>query len=312
MKHARRPGFRAIAGAIAGLCLWVTGVAAVSAQQSAPLHVRWTPERPVKGTLFRLHFTPAEGENIAQLRANFAGEPLHVTAHTNGALSAFAAIPIDAADSLTLEVTLVRDDSTTGQMRVSIPAARGQYRLELLRVAPRFGTPPDSATQARIMREQDRGRAVGIQSHSTPSLWDSDSVMPPRTSRITSGFGHGRQYNGQIQSRHMGTDYAGAMGSPVRAAARGVIALADTFYLAGQVIYIDHGAGLVSAYFHLSRTDVVPGDTVQPGQIVGRVGASGRVTGPHLHWTVRYGTITVDPLSLLALANRTVSDTTGR
>jgi murein DD-endopeptidase MepM/ murein hydrolase activator NlpD len=270
------------------------------------------PEQPVTGTLFRLYFTPAEGQNIARLRASFAGETLHISAHPDGTLSAIAAIPIDAADSLTLEVTVVRHDSTTDQMQLHIPAARGQYRLESLRVAPRFGATPDSATQARIARELDRGRNVGIQAHSTPSLWESDSVIPPRTSRITSGFGHGRQYNGRIQSRHMGTDYAGAMGAPVRAAARGVVALADTFYLAGQVIYIDHGAGLVSAYFHLSRTDVAPGDTVKPGQIVGRVGASGRVTGPHLHWTVRYGTITVDPLSFLALANVPASDTTGR
>ena len=104
--------------------------------------------------------------------------------------------------------------------------------------------------------------------------------MKPRDSRITSGFGSGREFNGQVQSRHTGTDFAGAVGTPVRAAARGVVALADTFYLAGRVIYIDHGEGLVSAYFHLSRHDVAAGDTVQAGQVIGQVGATGRVTGP--------------------------------
>jgi murein DD-endopeptidase MepM/ murein hydrolase activator NlpD len=73
------------------------------------------------------------------------------------------------------------------------------------------------------------------------------------------------------------------------------------FYLAGKAVYIDHGQGLVTAYFHLSRADVTPGDTVASGQRIGAVGQSGRVTGPHLHWVTRLGTIAVDPMSLLAL-----------
>jgi murein DD-endopeptidase MepM/ murein hydrolase activator NlpD len=90
----------------------------------------------------------------------------------------------------------------------------------------------------------------------------------------------------------------------VHAPARGVVALVDEFFLGGGVIYIDHGAGLVTAYLHLSEQLVSEGDLVEPGQLIGRVGATGRVTGPHLHWIVRYGTITVDPLSLLEVMDR--------
>jgi murein DD-endopeptidase MepM/ murein hydrolase activator NlpD len=133
--------------------------------------------------------------------------------------------------------------------------------------------------------------------------WAGELVRP-RDSRITSGFGNGREFNGEVQSRHMGTDFAGAVGAPVRAPARGVVALVDSFYLGGEVIYIDHGAGLVTGYLHLSRIDVAQGDTVQAGQVIGGVGATGRVTGPHLHWIVRYGTITLDPMSLLELEGR--------
>ena len=118
---------------------------------------------------------------------------------------------------------------------------------------------------------------------------------------MTSGFGRRREFNGTIQSRHMGVDFAGVSGAPVRAANRGVVALVDEFYMGGNVIYLDHGAGLVTAYFHLSRANVEAGDTVARGQVIGRVGATGRVTGPHLHWVARYGAITVDPLSLLDL-----------
>jgi murein DD-endopeptidase MepM/ murein hydrolase activator NlpD len=80
-----------------------------------------------------------------------------------------------------------------------------------------------------------------------------------------------------------------------------VVALVDNFFLAGNVVYIDHGGGLVTAYFHLSKPLVSAGDTVARGQVIGLVGATGRVTGPHLHWAARYGAITVNPLDLVSL-----------
>jgi murein DD-endopeptidase MepM/ murein hydrolase activator NlpD len=108
-------------------------------------------------------------------------------------------------------------------------------------------------------------------------------------------------FNGRVASRHLGVDFRGKRGSPVRAANRGVVALVDNFFLAGNIIYIDHGGGLVTGYFHLSETLVSAGDTVTRGQIIGRVGATGRVTGPHLHWSARYGAITINPLDVISL-----------
>jgi murein DD-endopeptidase MepM/ murein hydrolase activator NlpD len=110
--------------------------------------------------------------------------------------------------------------------------------------------------------------------------------------------------NGEVQSRHLGTDFAGKVGAPVRAANAGIVALVADFYLAGTVVYLDHGEGIVTGYFHLSKALVATGDTVTRGQIIGRVGQSGRVTGPHLHWIARYGRLTVDPMSLLKLRER--------
>src|SRR4029079_10679872 len=161
--------------------------------------------------------------------------------------------------------------------------------------------PPDSALAARLERESARAAEVAERSHATPILWTKPFTLP-RPSRITSGFGRGREYNGTITSRHMGTDFAGATGAPVRAINDGVVRIVDSFFLGGNVIYLDHGGGLTSAYLHLSKQNVAVGDTVKRGQIIGRVGATGRVTGPHLHLIVRYGTITVDALSLFALA----------
>jgi murein DD-endopeptidase MepM/ murein hydrolase activator NlpD len=262
------------------------------------VRVSWAPEQPVQGTLFRVRVSGTAG----QVTGSFAGEPLHFSSSGTGGFEALAAAPLDQGSALELVVV----SATAGRAdtaRARVPVGKGTYVLERLTVAPRFGAPADSATERRIARERDRALAVSRASHTTPRLWSE--LVKPRDTRITSGFGSGREFNGKVQSRHTGTDFAGAVGTPVRAAARGVVALADTFYLAGRVIYIDHGEGLVSAYFHLSRHEVAEGDTVQAGQVIGRVGATGRVTGPHLHWVVRYGSISVDPLSLLALQSPT-------
>ena len=172
--------------------------------------------------------------------------------------------------------------------------------MERLTVAPKFGRPLDEALAARVERERARSREVSREAHRTPRLWKG-SFVRPRDSRVTGQFGRGRLYNGQVTGRHMGVDLAGDMGAPVYAANDGVVALVADFYLAGKAVYIDHGAGLVTAYFHLSSTDVWEGDLVSKGQQIGAVGASGRVTGPHLHWVARYGEVTVDAESLLEL-----------
>ncbi len=100
----------------------------------------------------------------------------------------------------------------------------------------------------------------------------------------------------------MGTDFAGAVGAPVRAVNRGVVRLVEAFYYGGNVVYIDHGEGITTAYLHLSQQRVAVGDTVARGQVIGAVGATGRVTGPHLHLIARYGSLNLDPLTLLRAA----------
>jgi len=262
--------------------------------------VSWQPVAPRQGTLFRVRVSAAPA--AAELSGDVAGEPLHFTAVSDAPAmaEAFAAVPIDAGDTLGIVVRC----SAAGRvdsLRARLEPTSGAYPLERLRVAPTFGRPPDSALAERIRRESERAAAVADQSHQTPSLWSAPFVRP-RTSRITSGFGRGREFNGAITSRHMGTDFAGAPGAPVRATNRGVVRIVDAFYYGGNVVYVDHGGGLTSAYLHLSRQLVAEGDTVTRGQVIGRVGATGRVTGPHLHLIVRYGRVTVDPMSLFAIA----------
>ena len=116
-------------------------------------------------------------------------------------------------------------------------------------------------------------------------------------------------FNGRVSSSHLGIDYRGSVGDPIYAANRGVVALVSEFYLAGNVVYIDHGNGLVTGYFHMSQPLVAAGDTVERGQQIGLVGSTGRVTGPHLHWSARFGALTIDPADLLSLGAPFVSTT---
>jgi hypothetical protein len=270
--------------------------ACARAQDVPRVSVSWSPERPVHGTLFRVRVHGAA--ESARFSGVAAGEPLHFH-HTDSVFQAMAAVPIDHGPVLQLTIAIDHGSSRYDTLRIDVPITQGKYALEKLTVAPQFGAPADSATAARIAREQQRALGVSRASHATPRMWDS--IVLPREARVTSGYGSGREFNGKVQSRHTGTDFAGAVGAPVRAAARGVVALVDTFYLAGRVIYIDHGEGIVTAYFHLSKQQVAAGDTVEAGQTIGQVGATGRVTGPHLHWVVRYGTISVDPLNFVEL-----------
>lgn len=261
------------------------------------------PSSPEPGAIVRLTLsTPAAAaDSIVSIRGALAGEPLHFIASRAGAWHALGAVPVDAEGSLVASVILSRASGKveTVRARLSLPKLPPPVPTTLA-VDSSFTRPLDSATAARVARENLRARAVGTRAHDSPPMW-TVSFRRPRASVVTSEFGSGRLFNGHMTSRHLGVDFRGAVGQPVNAANRGVVALVDNFFLAGNVVYIDHGAGVVTGYFHLSKTLVAVGDTVNRGQQIGLVGATGRVTGPHLHWSARYGTITVNPLDLIAL-----------
>jgi murein DD-endopeptidase MepM/ murein hydrolase activator NlpD len=239
-----------------------------------------------------------------------AGEPLHFRTDSSGAERSFGVVPLEASDSVVARVVVRLASGAVDTLRSMLPfphrvnvvaAARGRpARARRLRVSKVYTARPDSLTEARVERENEEARALGRHAHETPGLW-TEPFIRPRSSRITSGFGSGRVFNGRLSSSHGGVDFAGQPGDPVRAANRGVVALVDNFFLAGNVVYIDHGDGLLTGYFHLTQAMVAVGDTVERGQQIGLVGATGRVTGPHLHWSARYGEHTVDPMGLIEL-----------
>lgn len=255
------------------------------------------PASPRQGSFVQLVIAYRERADTLAPTATLAGQPLHFERDASGAFRALGGVPIGSRATAPL---LLAVSDGRGGMRdtvVRIPVAAGEFALERLAVAPQFVEPPDSALAERIEEERARAGAVSRRTHGTPRLWTGEFSMPV-AGRVTSAFGGGREFNGKLQTRHMGTDLSGQTGTPVHAPNRGVVALVGDFYYAGRVVYLDHGAGLVTVYMHLSEVAVAEGDTVVAGQMLGKVGASGRVTGPHLHWTARYGSISLDPLSL--------------
>ena len=186
-------------------------------------------------------------------------------------------------------------------------AVHATYTLEVepkefptrhLRVNPNFVDPPQEVID-RILREADEVAAI-FRGASPERLWRGGFAAPV-PGRSTSSFGRRSVYNGEPRSPHSGTDFRAGTGVPVKAPNAATVVLTGDLYFSGQVVILDHGWGLYSYFAHLSAVAVDEGDVVTRGQVVGRVGATGRVTGPHLHWTVRLNDARVDPLSLMEL-----------
>jgi murein DD-endopeptidase MepM/ murein hydrolase activator NlpD len=266
--------------------------------------VAWLPERPSEGELFTVRVAPPTDREVVLLVGAAGEEPLHFERRPDGGFESLAAVPLGVRSTLKLTLSTFYLDGREEASEHSVRITPGVYRHRALTVAPELGSPPTPEQAARRAREVERAAEVSAKAHRTPRLWSGEVILPKTVERVTSGFGDGRVFNGQVSSQHTGLDLDGVTGDTVVAPARGVVELVDLFELAGNMVYINHGGGLVTAYFHLSEQLVAEGDTVEVGQPIGRVGATGRVTGPHLHWVVRYGQVSVDPRSLVALSQR--------
>ncbi|MEK7402201.1 MAG: M23 family metallopeptidase [Gemmatimonadota bacterium] len=262
------------------------------------------PQKAEPGAIVRLTLGGlARRDSVRAIRGEMVGEPLHFVRADSGRWRAIGPVPVDAAKSVSARVvvTLASGRVDTARARVEVPPFVPP-KTEPLTVDTGFMR-LDSAGIARVNRDNAKAREIGRRSHDTRRFW-SDAFLKPRGSAQTSTFGTGRSFNSIVTSRHLGVDFRGKVGDTVFASNRGVVALTEDFLLAGTVLYVDHGAGVVTGYFHLSKVMVALGDTVSRGQAVALVGESGRVTGSHLHWSARYGSLTVNPFDLVALDRR--------
>lgn len=168
---------------------------------------------------------------------------------------------------------------------------------------------PPAETLARIRNESTRQRRL-YESFSPP-VDLRGGFEQPLTGVITSLFGHRRFFNGQAKNPHSGLDIAADSGTTIHAAGNGSITLSDDLYFNGKTLFIDHGQGLVTMYCHMSELLVKSGETVNKGQAIGLVGATGRATGPHLHWSVSLNGTRVDPALFMQVLNTITSASGG-
>jgi murein DD-endopeptidase MepM/ murein hydrolase activator NlpD len=210
-----------------------------------------------------------------------------------GGFQAVAALPIELPPG-TAEVEVL----SPAPLRAAVEVVDPGFPETQLRVAPRFIS-PSPAQKKRMEEDQAAFQAAYHQPFRGPAF--GDPFLPPRASAETGAFGERRLFNGKKQSQHYGTDLAGAVGEPVKASNDGVVVLARDCYASGKSLVLWHGAGLFSVYFHLDAFDVGVGDPVRRGQQVARVGQTGRVTGPHLHFGIKVGDRYVDPASVFRL-----------
>jgi murein DD-endopeptidase MepM/ murein hydrolase activator NlpD len=196
---------------------------------------------------------------------------------------------------------IVRGLSVGGEpttTHVTLTVTRKVFGTRRLLVDPRFSEPPASE-MPRIEREAQRLNALF--SAVTGARYWNWPFEAPVAARASSPFGVRSVFNGVPRSRHNGVDFASLPGAPVHAPAGGRVALAEPLYFTGTTVIIDHGQGLYSLLAHLERAVVQSDDSVARGDVIGFVGATGRATGPHLHWSVRLQGARVDPLSLVSL-----------
>lgn len=287
-------GFRCCIAVVT--CAWLASSPAVAQRAGRTAAIAWRPLVPRQGSLVLIGVETRGTDSVAAVRGELAGEPLHFEL-INGWFRAVGGVPLAASARVTARIVIERAGGARDTLTRRLPVGPRRTGSERLRTDPRFLQPPESLLP-RIEIERALVRALKRRAHDAPRRWRAPFVRP-RPGPVTSGFGTARIFNGRLRSRHLGVDFDGVVGDSVLATNRGVVAYAGELYYSGTTVFIDHGAGLLSGYLHLSSVLVAAGDSVAPGQLIGRVGASGRVTGPHLHWLASYGEVNVDPVDLL-------------
>jgi len=247
------------------------------------------PRRVVQGQAVRVRLR-TDGP-VSRVRVVVGGRMIPLHRH-GGAYQAFVGTsPATRPGVLVVHVSV---ESGGGQqtVRAQVRVRAGDFGVRRLRVAPELLDPK------LVEVERRRVAAATARPWGTP-LW-ADPFRRPVDGPVTSGYGVRSVYNGVTRGYHLGVDFRAATGTPVRAAQRGVVVLAEGLPLSGNIVMLDHGGGIFTTYQHLSRVAVRPGRRMVQGEVVGFVGSTGLSTGPHLHWGMRVNGVRVNPLGWTA------------
>lgn len=275
------------------LLLWAGLVPALSVGQGLPM------ENRVPGGLALIHLDA--GESMAG-RVWYGDHPVPVLRHGDSWV-AVVGIPLEAEPGPQKLKIMNAQNAQVGVLDFEV--ASKKYEEQHLQVKNKRHVNPSKEDLERISRERERiERALSRYSNErVPEL----AMAVPVKGRQSSSFGLRRFFNGEPRRPHSGLDIAAPAGTVIRSPSAGTVIETGNFFFNGNSVFIDHGRGVVTMYCHLSRIDVAPGDDVAAGEPLGLVGATGRVTGAHLHWSVAVNRAMVDP-SLFLLASVQVAD----
>ncbi len=282
-----------------GIALNGSGATAAEDNQTAVARLSSTSVANGQVTVIEVNLRDRDPA-ATNLKARFDQNAIALFQHPlkpEGTYCGLVGIPI----SSTPQKTVIKLEWTdfSGRLRTaSVPLriVEGNYKKEALRVAPRH-VKPSPKNLKRIKAEKKEIRRI-YASSSDARLWYGNFIKP-LTSNITSVFGTQRLFNGELKSYHRGTDLRAKTGTPIYASNSGIVRLAKNLFYSGNIVIVDHGKGIFTNYAHLSKIDVNAGQHIARGDQIGLSGATGRVSGPHLHWGVKINGAYVDPLQFM-------------
>lgn len=251
------------------------------------------PDRVARGDAFLVLASSAQP--VQRFVFSWGGKDYSADAYQEGEQwQAVILLGMPLEEKQAARTVTVRGGTETASARIAVFDRKRP--VQKLTVDRKYVSPP-SDVMARIKEDRRKvSRALAI--YSSRRSWTVPFVRPVEGG-ISSQYGLRRVFNGQPRGFHKGLDLRSPEGTPIRACADGVVTLADNLYFSGNAVYLDHGLGVATAYLHMSKILVRPGESVRRGQVIGLVGATGRVTGPHLHLSLFAQGQSVDILPLL-------------
>ena len=261
-------------------------------------------ESALNGKTTLLEFT--NSKDIKYEKVHYAKKSFPILKNPNNINKSYALIPISYYEKskkqeLKIEY-LFHDKHKTKVLTLNINQAK--YDKEEISVNPSKVNPKAPDVKKRIAKEYHK--AMKIYATVTNKSYMKDQFIMPIESKITSDFGKARVYNNSHKGYHSGTDFRAKIGTNIIAANRGKAVLVQNRFYSGGTVLVDHGRGIYTCYFHMSKFHVKEGQMVKRGEIIGLSGQSGRVTGPHLHFSARINAVQVDPLQLISLMNNKI------
>jgi len=261
------------------------------------LVVTWHPTHPRVGDVTWLHLRGAS--EAAVVEGSVGTRPMAFFPYAGGH-AALLGLDIDAKPGARpWRIAVLEPGLDPRRLSGKVTVAARTFPIQHLTVAPGMAD-LDPETERRAVAEGKRLQML-YRTISPERLWRGPFVRPVAGTEPPSGFGARRVINGKPRAPHGGADYSASRGTLVVSANAGRVALVADYFFPGRLVAVDHGLGLYTLYFHLDSVAVAEGDRVDRGQPLGTVGATGRATGPHLHFAAQLGNARVDPAALLAL-----------